>query len=125
MLYGRAAEPEPELPSRGRSDSPLCRGAGDLASAARRIADGLFAQSDRHAATGSGGNPLLNPYKDVQVDLSYEWYWHEESLLAVAPFYKHLDTFIGYAKTAQTIGGVDYAMFADQRQGRRHRPAWS
>jgi len=61
--------------------------------------------------TGSGGNPLLNPYKDVQVDLSYEWYWHEESLLAVAPFYKHLDTFIGYQTVPQTIGGVTYQMF--------------
>jgi TonB-dependent receptor len=61
--------------------------------------------------TGSGGNPLLNPYKDVQVDLSYEWYWHEESLLAVAPFYKHLDTFIGYQTVPQSIGGVTYQMF--------------
>ncbi len=61
--------------------------------------------------TGSGGNPLLNPYKDVQVDLSYEWYWHEESLLAVAPFYKHLDTFIGYQTQTQNIGGVNYQMF--------------
>jgi iron complex outermembrane recepter protein len=61
--------------------------------------------------TGSGGNPLLNPYKDVQVDLSYEWYWHEESLLAIAPFYKHLDTFIGYETVPQTIGGVSYQMF--------------
>ena len=61
--------------------------------------------------TGSGGNPLLNPYKDVQVDLSYEWYWHDESLLAVAPFYKHLDTFIGYQTQNQNIGGVNYQMF--------------
>lgn len=61
--------------------------------------------------TGSGGNPNLNPYKDVQVDLSYEWYWHEESLLAIAPFYKHLDTFIGYQTETQTIGGVNYQMF--------------
>jgi iron complex outermembrane receptor protein len=60
--------------------------------------------------TGSGGNPLLNPYKDVQVDLSYEWYWHDESLLAVAPFYKHLDSFIGYNVAPQTINGVVYQM---------------
>ena len=60
--------------------------------------------------TGSGGNPLLNPYKDDQVDLSYEWYWHEESLLAIAPFYKHLDTYIGYETYNQTFSGVTYAM---------------
>jgi len=63
-------------------------------------------------ATGSGGNPLLNPYKAYQVDLSYEWYWHDESLLAVAPFYKHLSTFIGYETNPQTIGGVTYQMTA-------------
>jgi iron complex outermembrane recepter protein len=71
-----------------------------------------YSLSPTPPATGSGGNPLLNPYKDEQVDLSYEWYWHEESLLAIAPFYKHLDTFIGYATNSQTIQGVDYAMTA-------------
>jgi TonB-dependent receptor len=63
-------------------------------------------------ANGSGGNPMLNPYKDDQVDLSYEWYWHDESLLAVAPFYKHLNTFIGYETNPQTIQGVTYQMTA-------------
>ncbi len=62
--------------------------------------------------TGSGGNPTLNPYKDWQADLSYEWYWHEESMLAIAPFYKHLDTFIGYKSFDQTISGVTYQMLA-------------
>jgi iron complex outermembrane recepter protein len=62
--------------------------------------------------SGSGGNPLLNPYKDEQIDLSYEWYWHEESLLAIAPFFKHLDTFIGYETNSQVIQGVTYAMTA-------------
>jgi TonB-dependent receptor len=62
--------------------------------------------------TGSGGNPLLNPYKAWQADVSWEWYFHEESLFAVAPFYKHLETFIGYNTFQQTIGGVNYTMTA-------------
>ncbi|MGD0191777.1 MAG: TonB-dependent receptor [Rhizomicrobium sp.] len=61
--------------------------------------------------TGSGGNPQLNPYKDWQADLSYEWYFHDEALFAVAPFFKHLDTFIGYQTVPTSIGGVTYQMF--------------
>jgi TonB-dependent receptor len=62
--------------------------------------------------TGSGGNPLLNPYKAWQLDLSYEWYFADEALLAISPFYKHLENFIGYATFPQTIGGVNYTMTA-------------
>jgi TonB-dependent receptor len=62
--------------------------------------------------TGSGGNPLLNPYKAWQADVSWEWYFHEEALFSVAPFYKHLETFIGYNTFQQTIDGVDYTMTA-------------
>ncbi len=60
--------------------------------------------------TGSGGNPTLKPFRADQVDLSYEWYFHEESLFAVAAYYKHLDTFIGQAQSQQTIGGVSYTI---------------
>ncbi|HEY2068902.1 MAG TPA: TonB-dependent receptor [Rhizomicrobium sp.] len=62
--------------------------------------------------TGSGGNPLLNPYKAWQLDASWEWYFHEESMFSVAPFYKHLETFIGYNTFQQTIGSVNYTMTA-------------
>jgi iron complex outermembrane receptor protein len=58
--------------------------------------------------TGSGGNPKLRPYKADQLDLSYEWYFHEESLLAVAPFYKHLSNIIGASTALEDIGGVNY-----------------
>lgn len=58
--------------------------------------------------TGGGGNPKLRPYKADQVDLSYEWYFHEESLVAVAPFYKHLTNIIGAATALEDIGGVNY-----------------
>ena len=38
--------------------------------------------------SGGGGNPTLKPYKADQLDLSYEWYFHEESLFALAVYYK-------------------------------------
>ncbi|MES1156163.1 MAG: TonB-dependent receptor [Alphaproteobacteria bacterium] len=58
--------------------------------------------------TASGGNPTLMPYKADQLDLSYEWYFHEESMFAVAAYYKHLENFIGAGSNAQTINGVQY-----------------
>ncbi len=70
-----------------------------------------FSLSTAPPFTGSGGNPQLDPYKATQLDLGYEWYFHEESLLAVALFYKKLDSFIGYGSSTQVIGGTTYTMF--------------
>ncbi|HLQ13589.1 MAG TPA: TonB-dependent receptor [Steroidobacteraceae bacterium] len=56
--------------------------------------------------TGGGGNPLLLPYRADQVDLSYEWYFHDESLLALAAYYKHMETMIGASQSTQQINGV-------------------
>lgn len=59
-------------------------------------------------ATGGGGNPFLKPYRAKQVDLSYEYYFHEESMFALALYYKHLDSFIGASSALQTIDGTQY-----------------
>lgn len=59
-------------------------------------------------ATGNGGNPYLMPFKAKQLDLSYENYFHEESLFAVAPFFKHLDTFVAGGVQPQMINGINY-----------------
>jgi TonB-dependent receptor len=58
--------------------------------------------------SGGGGNPYLEPYRATQFDLSYEWYFHDESLFALALFYKDIDNFIGASSSLQTIGGVQY-----------------
>jgi len=58
--------------------------------------------------TGGGGNPLLTPYKARQLDTSYEWYFHDESLLAVAAYYKKLSNTIAAGSSMQTIGGIQY-----------------
>jgi iron complex outermembrane receptor protein len=59
-------------------------------------------------ASGGGGNPKLDPFKADQIDFSYEWYFHEESLLAVAPYYKDVKTYIGAGQSLQTIGNTTY-----------------
>ena len=58
--------------------------------------------------TGGGGNPKLDPFKADQIDFSYEWYFHEESLLAIAPYYKDVKTYIGAGVSSETIGGAPY-----------------
>jgi iron complex outermembrane recepter protein len=63
--------------------------------------------------TGGGGNPKLNPYKADQLDLSYEWYFHPESLLAVAGFFKDVKDYIGAGQSRQTIGGVEYIITSE------------
>jgi len=60
--------------------------------------------------TGSGGNPTLKPFKAVQFDASAEWYFRPESLLAVAYYYKDVDTYIGWTQTPETLGGTTYAV---------------
>lgn len=59
---------------------------------------------------GSGGDPTLKPFMSNQVDLDYEWYFHDESLFSVALYYKHIGTFIGIASSQQVINGTTYTI---------------
>jgi TonB-dependent receptor len=63
--------------------------------------------------TGGGGNPLLRPYKSDNVDLSYEWYFHPESLAAVAVYYKDLKDMIGASQSLENIGGTQYIITSE------------
>ena len=45
-----------------------------------------------------GGNPFLKPFVADQVDLSFERYFDRDSAIAVAFFYKDMNTFITQAK---------------------------
>jgi iron complex outermembrane receptor protein len=65
-------------------------------------------------STGGGGNPLLEPYKANQFDLSYEWYFHDESMFAAAIYYKDLKTLIGAGQETQTIDGQQYIVTSEQ-----------
>jgi TonB-dependent receptor len=44
--------------------------------------------------TGSGGNANLDPYKSYNYDLSAEWYFAEQSVLAASVFYKDIQNYI-------------------------------
>jgi len=44
--------------------------------------------------SASGGNARLKPWRAKAVDLSYEWYIGPASYIAIAGFYKKLDTYI-------------------------------
>ena len=49
-----------------------------------------------------GGNPFLKPFLADQLDLSVERYFDKDSAIAVALFYKEMDTFITQAKVEST-----------------------
>ncbi len=68
------------------------------------LATGFSLSATGNPLTGGGGNPLLQPYKAKQADLSYEWYFHTESLLALAVYYKKMDTMIGASQSTELIG---------------------
>ena len=59
---------------------------------------------------GSAGNPLLRPFMATQGDLSAEWYFHKDALLAVAGYYKQIGTNVGYAVFPETIAGTNYTI---------------
>ncbi|HKE96527.1 MAG TPA: TonB-dependent receptor [Povalibacter sp.] len=58
--------------------------------------------------TGSGANPQLDPFRANQFDVSYEWYFHKESMLAMALFTKSVESTIGYKQGHEVINGYDY-----------------
>lgn len=60
--------------------------------------------------TGSGGNPELEPYRANAVDLSVEKYFGESnsSYVALAAFYKALDSYIYTQTIPWNFAGYDY-----------------
>lgn len=66
--------------------------------------------NDTPPPTGSGGNPLLDPFVANQADVSYEWYFKPEALVSLALFYKDVDSHIGYTTEPVTIDGITYAV---------------
>ncbi|QDK31573.1 TonB-dependent receptor [Sphingomonas sp. IC081] len=60
--------------------------------------------------TASGGNPYLKPLMATQGDLSLEWYFHKDAMIAVAGYYKDVSSNVGYTQTQQVIGGETYTV---------------
>ena len=57
--------------------------------------------------TARGGNPRLEPFRATQYDMSLEWYFAEESLLAATFFYKDMESFIENTTTQEVITGTN------------------
>jgi iron complex outermembrane receptor protein len=55
------------------------------------------------AFTGTAGNPELDPFRANQADVSFEWYRTSDSILALALFYKDIDSFITDNPTTQNF----------------------
>lgn len=56
--------------------------------------------------TGSGGDPNLDPYRANQYDLSIEWYPDSETIVALAAFYKDIQSYIVNTTSTETLPGV-------------------
>lgn len=55
---------------------------------------GLTLSISGNNKTVNAGNPFLEPFEADTYDLSFEWYFAEESLLSLAVFYKDIGTFV-------------------------------
>jgi TonB-dependent receptor len=65
--------------------------------------------------TASVGNPALKPVKSKNLDVSWEWYYDQQSVLSLAAFHKKMDNYAGQTVTSQSlydlhtpIGGAYY-----------------
>ncbi|TLM79660.1 TonB-dependent receptor [Microbulbifer harenosus] len=58
------------------------------------------------------GNPYLEPFRANQTDLSYEWYFAENSSVAATLFYKDMESFISREAGAETVEyeGTEYSV---------------
>jgi iron complex outermembrane receptor protein len=77
------------------------------------LTTGFSLSTTGNPRTGGGGNPKLDPFKADQLDFSYEWYFHEESLFAVAPYYKYVKTYIGASQSQENIAGQQYIITSE------------
>lgn len=56
--------------------------------------------------TGRGGDPDLNPYRANQYDLSIEWYPDRETIVALAAFYKDIQSYIVNTTSTEILPSV-------------------
>src|SRR3546814_10913862 len=67
--------------------------------------------------TGRGGDPNLDPYRANQYDLSIEWYPDRETIVALAAFYKDIQSYIVNTRSEentselQSLMRISYAVF--------------
>lgn len=69
------------------------------------------------SATGSGGNPNLEPVKADQYDASFEYYFGRSNMLAVSLFQKDVTGFIQKFAVSEDIDGVSYQISRPRNAG--------
>jgi TonB-dependent receptor len=57
---------------------------------------------------GARGNPNLLPFESQNIDVSFEYYYGEDSYIAVGYFHKDVDNFIGTAKVVEDTFGLPH-----------------
>ena len=77
--------------------------------------------SDPSAATGTVGNPALQPYLSDNIDLGLEWYTGGSGYVSATPFYKHIKGFTTTANVTQPFNslapyGVTYGTLSPTQQ---------
>jgi iron complex outermembrane receptor protein len=85
-------EPRQNIVIRGSLSSAIVRPNFDEASATRTISTREIT-AGVYNRTFSGGNPLLDPLRAKQADLSIAWYPSENTFLYAGLFYKRIDDF--------------------------------
>jgi iron complex outermembrane receptor protein len=73
-----------------------------------------FFEANDTVLTATAGNPNLKPYRSVNFDLSGEWYFNKESVIAVSGFYKNV---LNYVVNAATTEGRQNGSWAELIQG--------
>ncbi|MBJ7500435.1 MAG: TonB-dependent receptor [Sphingopyxis sp.] len=56
--------------------------------------------------TGRGGDPNLKPFRANQLDLSFEWYPDRETIVALAAFYKDIESYIVNTTSTEILPSV-------------------
>ena len=63
-----------------------------------------------NSRTVTTGNPFLEPFKADAYDMSFEWYFAEQSLLSLALFYKDIKTYVTTARDTRPFAGNPYGL---------------
>ena len=56
--------------------------------------------------SGTGGNPHLTPFRADNVDLDYEWFFHDESMFSAAVYYKRILNYIGMGIDPRSVDNM-------------------
>ena len=72
---------------------------------------GFEAYTGWGSSTAYGGNPLLEPFRANQIDLSAEFYYGENAYVSVAAYYKDLKTYITTSTEIVEVDGIEFEFF--------------